>query len=83
MVFLLLFIEFGLIFLGLYFLIKIQNRRSQIYSIIVEADSENIPIQDITSALQMEFSTVTKDIKPNSTISANAININLTPLLQR
>lgn len=62
MIFLLLIVEFAGIFLLLYFLNKIQKRRQQIYSIIVDADSENIPIQNITSALQIDFSTVSKDI---------------------
>ena len=50
----------------LYFFNKTQKRRSQIYSIIKESDSETIPMQNIMSALQMEFSVVLKDLKAMS-----------------
>lgn len=50
----------------LYFFNKTQKRRSQIYSIIKESDSETIPMQNIMSALQMEFSAVLKDLKAMS-----------------
>ena len=50
----------------LYFFNKTQKRRSQIYSIIKESDSETIPMQNIMSALQMEFSAVLKDFKAMS-----------------
>ena len=50
----------------LYFFNKTQKRRSQIYSIIKESDSETIPLQNIMSALQMEFSAVLKDLKAMS-----------------
>ena len=51
-----------------FFVNKKRKRQSQIYSIIVDADSETIPMQNIMSALQMDFSTVSKDI--------NAMSIN-------
>lgn len=45
-----------------FFANKKRKRQSQIYSIIVDADGETIPMQNIMSALQMDFSTVSKDI---------------------
>lgn len=51
-----------------YFVNKKRKRQSQIYSIIVDADSETIPMQNIMSALQLEFAAVLKDI--------NAMSIN-------
>ncbi|MGN0556678.1 MAG: hypothetical protein ACI4IV_02390 [Acutalibacteraceae bacterium] len=62
----LLIVEWAAIFVILYFLNKRTKRQSQIYSIIVSADSEIVPIQNITSALQMESSAVLKDIKSMS-----------------
>lgn len=58
----------GGLFLLTYFLNKKRKRQSQIYSIIVEADSEIVPIQEIVSALQMDFSAVSKDINSMSII---------------
>ena len=52
----------------LYFFNKTQKRRSQIYSIVRESDSEVIPMQNIMSALQMDFAAISKDI--------NAMSIN-------
>lgn len=52
----------------LYFFNKTQKRRSQIYSIVKESDSEVIPMQNIMSALQMDFAAISKDI--------NAMSIN-------
>lgn len=47
---------------------KNRKRQSQTYSIIVDLDSETIPIQNIMSALQMDFVAISKDI--------NAMSIN-------
>lgn len=58
----------GGLFLFAFFANKKRKRQSQIYSIIVDADGETIPMQNIMSALQMDFSTVSKDI--------NAMSIN-------
>ena len=58
----------GGLFLLTYFLNKKRKRQSQIYSIIVDADSETIPLQNIMCALQMDFVSITKDI--------NAMSIN-------
>ena len=58
----------GGLFLLAFFVNKKRKRQSQIYSIIVDADSETIPMQNIMSAFQMDFSTVSKDI--------NAMSIN-------
>ena len=52
----------------LYFFNKTQKRRSQIYSIVRESDSEVIPMQNIMSALQMDFAAISKAI--------NAMSIN-------
>lgn len=51
-----------------FFVNKKRKRQSQIYSIIVDADSETIPMQNIMSALQMDFAAISKDI--------NAVSIN-------
>lgn len=67
-IWLILFVEIVGVGVLLYFFNKTQKRRSQIYSIIKESDSEIIPMQNIMSALQMEFSAVAKDI--------NAMSIN-------
>ena len=67
-IWLILFVEIVGVGVLLYFFNKTQKRRSQIYSIIKESDSEIIPMQNIMSALQMEFSAVSKDI--------NAMSIN-------
>ena len=58
----------GGLFLFAFFANKKRKRQSQIYSIIVDADSETIPIQNIMSALQMDFAAISKDI--------NAMSIN-------
>ena len=65
---LMLLAEFSLIALGFVFLIKIQKRRTQIYSLIVGTDSETIPLQNITNAIQKYLSSVIKDI---TTMSMN------------
>lgn len=67
-IWLILFVEIVGVGVLLYFFNKTPKRRSQIYSIIKESDSEIIPMQNIMSALQMEFSVVSKDI--------NAMSIN-------
>lgn len=59
---------FGVLLLFVFLVNKKRKRQSQIYSIIVDSDSETIPIQNIMSALQMDFSAVSKDI--------NAMSIN-------
>lgn len=65
----------GGLYLFAFFANKEKKRQSQIYSIIIDADSEIIPMQNIMSALQMEFSAVSKDI--------NAMSINWNyPLLK-
>lgn len=51
-----------------FFANKKRKRQSQIYSIIVDADGETIPMQNIMSALQMDFSTVSKDINAKLSI---------------
>lgn len=56
----------GGLFLFAFFANKKRKIQSQIYSIIVDSDSETIPIQNIMSALQMEFSAVLKDLKAMS-----------------
>ena len=58
----------GGLLLFAFFANKKRKRQSQIYSIIVDADSETIPIQNIMSALQMDFAAISKDI--------NAMSIN-------
>lgn len=55
-----------IVFCLLFLQIKKRKIQSQIYSIIVDSDSETIPIQNIMSALQMEFSAVLKDLKAMS-----------------
>lgn len=50
----------------LYFFNKTQKRRNQIYSVIKDSDSIIIPLQNIASALQMDFVSLTKDIKTMS-----------------
>ena len=47
----------------LYFFNKTQKRRNQIYSVIKDSDSIIIPLQNIAIALQMDFVSLTKDIK--------------------
>lgn len=65
----------GGLLLFTFFANKKRKRQSQIYSIIVDADSETVSILNIMSALQMEFSAVSKDI--------NAMSINRNyPLLR-
>ena len=65
----------GGLFMLSYYYNKKRKRQSQIYSIIIETNSEIVPIQEIMSALQMDFSAVCKDI------NAMCINWNY-PLLK-
>lgn len=58
----------GGLLLFAFFANKKRKRQSQIYSIIVDSDSETIPMQNIMSALQMDFAAISKDI--------NAMSIN-------
>ena len=69
-IWILLFLEFGGIFLFTYLENKKKKRQSQIYSVIVDADSESIPVQNIMSALQLDFSVVSKDINSMSVNSS-------------
>lgn len=58
----------GGLLLFAFFANKKKKRQSQIYSIIVDTDNETIPMQNIMSALQMDFTAISKDI--------NAMSIN-------
>ena len=67
---LLLIIELACIFIPLYLVNKRKKRQMQIYSMIVNADSQEIPIQNIMSALQLDFPIISKDINSMSTNSS-------------
>ena len=72
-------VEIIILFAGLsvfsFYSMKKRKRQSQIYAIIVDADSETVSLQRIMSALQMDFSAVLKDVR------AMSINLNY-PLLK-
>ncbi len=72
-------VEIIILFAGLsvfsFYSMKKRKRQSQIYSIIVDADSETVSLQRIMSALQMDFAAVLKDVRSMS------INLNY-PLLK-